>query len=127
MQCPKKRVTLPHDKHTYENIWTPCQIVDYDENKRVFQIIWYDNNNNNKGQNNNNNNNNKGQNNNSNNRRSKYEEKKNEQITSTTQQQLLPTNNKKFVGRLNLCIFPHDNTQCDDYILCFQCYHQCYH
>ena len=42
-----KNVTLPHDKHTYENIWTPCQIVDYDESKRVFQIIWYDNNNNN--------------------------------------------------------------------------------
>ena len=40
MQCQKKRVTLPGDEHTYESVWTPCQIVDYNEKKRAFQIIW---------------------------------------------------------------------------------------
>ena len=38
----QRRISLPNDDHTYENVWAPCQIIDYDEKRRVFEIAWED-------------------------------------------------------------------------------------
>ena len=64
----QRRISLPNDDHTYESVWAPCQILDYDEKRRVFEIAWKD-------------------------------------------------EEKKFVGRLNLCILRKANADHDVTVL----------